>query len=81
MVGRIITGKGVEMDFEIRASKGNWKEYPYRYSVYLDDKEVWTDDYASERNTTQIFVDFVKAIYENGETVNYVLEVLKERSK
>lgn len=68
------------MNFEVRESTGEYYDYAFRYSVYLDDREVWFDDYKDEQDITKIFMDFVKAIHEDGETHTYIKEVLKERN-
>lgn len=53
------------MNFEVRVSKGEWKDYPYKYGVFLDDELVWSDDYQSEQTATKIFKDFVEAMKES----------------
>lgn len=69
------------MIFEIRQSNGEYKEYPYRYSVYLDDKEVWSDDYRDEVKPNEIFIHFTESLSETQITTDKVIEVLMEREE
>lgn len=68
------------MNFEVRQYNGDYNEYPYGYGVYLDDREVWCDEYPSELDITTIFMHFMDFVHENEETYEKIKEVLKERN-
>lgn len=50
----------LEDNISIERSKGEYKDFPYRYSLYLYNKCVWTDDFNEELNDKQVVEEFIK---------------------
>ena len=50
----------LEDNIKIERGKGEYKDFPYKYTLYLYDKAVWTDDFNEELNDKQVVEAFIK---------------------
>lgn len=55
----------LEDNIEITTSKGEYKDFPYKKSVYLYDKCVWTDDFADDISDSEVIEAFCEALKES----------------
>lgn len=51
-------------NLEITTIKGEYRDFPYRKTVYLYGKAVWTDDFADNISDKEVVDEFCKAIKE-----------------
>ncbi len=54
-------------NIRVEEGEGEYKDFPYKYSVYLYDKCVWTDDFHakhSEQSVLKAFLDELKQAIE-----------------
>lgn len=50
----------LEDNIKIERGQGEYKDFPYKYTLYLYDKAVWTDDFNEELNDKQVVEEFIK---------------------
>lgn len=50
----------LEDNINIKREKGEYKDFPYKYTLYLYSKAVWTDDFNEELNDKQVVEAFIK---------------------
>lgn len=53
------------MKVEIVSDKGEYKEFPYKKSVYINDRCVWSDDFMEDISDRQVIEEFHKGLLEN----------------
>ena len=61
----------LENNYEIERGAGEYKDFPYRYTLYLYGTKVWTDDFDVELSDKQVLKEFIKDL-------DYVAEGLGE---
>lgn len=44
----------------IKREQGEYKDFPYRYTLYLYGRKVWTDDFNNEMGDKQVIKEFIK---------------------
>lgn len=52
----------LENNYAIEREQGEYKDFPYRYTLYLYGTRVWTDDFNEELNDKQVLKEFIKDI-------------------
>ena len=52
----------LEDNIDIVESKGEYKDFPYKYSLYLYCKKVWEDDFHEKQTDAHIIEEFCKAL-------------------
>lgn len=50
----------LEDNIKIERGRGEYKDFPYKYTLYLYEKAVWTDDFNEELNDRQVVEAFIK---------------------
>ena len=50
----------LEDNISIERGQGEYKDFPYKYTLYLYGKAVWTDDFNEELNDKQVVEAFIK---------------------
>lgn len=50
----------LEDNINILRERGEYKDFPYKYTLYLYGKAVWTDDFNEELNDKQVVEAFIK---------------------
>lgn len=55
----------LEDNIEIISEKGEYKEFPYKKSVYLYGKCVWTDDFSGDLNAKEVIEAFCNQLRES----------------
>ena len=50
----------LEDNYDIERERGEYKDFPYRYTLYLYGKKVWTDDFNEELSDKQVLKEFIK---------------------
>lgn len=53
------------MKVEIVSDKGEYKEFPYKKSLYINDRCVWSDDFHADISDKQVIEAFNKELLEN----------------
>lgn len=61
----------LEDNYEIKREQGEYKDFPYKYTLYLYGKRVWTDDFREALSDKQVLKEFIKDL-------DYVAEGLGE---
>lgn len=54
----------LEDNLEITTEQGEYKDFPYKKSLYLYGRCVWTDDFADNISDMEVVDEFCKAIKE-----------------
>lgn len=54
----------LEDNIKIKHGEGEYKDFPYKYSLYLYGKCVWTDDFHVKKTKSQIIDAFIKELKE-----------------
>lgn len=55
----------LEDNIKITTSEGEYKDFPYKKSVYLYGKCVWTDDFADDISDSEVIEAFCEALKES----------------
>lgn len=50
----------LEDNINILREQGEYKDFPYKYTLYLYGTAVWTDDFNEELNDKQVVEAFIK---------------------
>lgn len=50
----------LEDNINILRERGEYKDFPYKYTLYLYGTAVWTDDFNEELNDKQVVEAFIK---------------------
>ena len=50
----------LEDNINIKREQGEYKDFPYKYTLYLYGKAVWTDDFNEELSDGQVVDEFIK---------------------
>ena len=51
-------------NIEVKTSKGEYKEFPYKKELYLYGKCVWTDDFPADVSNEVVVKAFIEALEE-----------------
>lgn len=52
----------LEDNISIERGQGEYKDFPYKYALYLYGKRVWTDDFNEKLNDKQVVEEFIKEL-------------------
>lgn len=50
----------LEDNYSIKRERGEYKDFSYRYTLYLYGQKVWTDDFNEELSDKQVLKEFIK---------------------
>ena len=50
----------LEDNIQISREKGEYKDFPNKYAVYLYGKRVWEDDFNEELSNKKVIEEFIK---------------------
>lgn len=50
----------LEDNYAIKREQGEYKDFPYKYTLYLYGTAVWTDDFNEELSDKQVLKEFIK---------------------
>lgn len=50
----------LEDNINILRERGEYKDFPYKYTLYLYGTAVWTDDFNEELSDKQVVAEFIK---------------------
>lgn len=51
-------------NIEVKTSKGEYKDFPYKKELYLYGKCVWTDDFPTDVSNEVVVKEFIEALEE-----------------
>lgn len=50
----------LEDNIGIERGQGEYKDFPYKYTLYLYGQRVWTDDFNEELSDKRVVEEFIK---------------------
>lgn len=54
----------LEDNYKIEGERGEYKDFPFRYTLYLYGTAVWVDDFHLPRSEKQVVEAFIKDLEE-----------------